>query len=304
MSKRRAAQEGPRQPQQPPRLESKMQDENGGNIYLPRPARIEEVIVENSQIKTFVLSFTDVALQQGFSYQPGQFMMVSVPHCGEAPISFSSTPTRPGTIHLSVRRAGQLTSALHELAAGAIVGLRGPYGRPFALEALKGRDLLFVAGGIGLAPLRSVINHCLDSGHEGRIEILYGSRTPDDIAFKADLAAWQDRQNVACRLTVDAGGPGWDGPVGVVTTLLPEVAIDPQTSVALVCGPPLMIRFVMAELGRMGYSDERIITTMERHMKCGVGVCGHCHLDGKLVCIDGPVFNREELQGLEVMELR
>ncbi|MDA8164276.1 MAG: FAD-binding oxidoreductase, partial [Desulfobacteraceae bacterium] len=166
---------------------------NGDHILLPHPARIDEVIVENSQIKTFVLSFVDQ--RQDFSYRPGQFMMVSVPHCGEAPISISSTPTRPGAIHLSVRRAGRLTEALHASGAGGVVGLRGPYGRPFPLEAAAGKDLLFVAGGIGLAPLRSVVNHCLDAGHGGRLEILYGSRTPDDIAFRADLAAWERRPN-------------------------------------------------------------------------------------------------------------
>ena len=270
--------------------EKSMNDSNGGNIYLPKPARVDKIIDENSQIKTFVLSFIDPASQQSFSSQPGQFLMVSLPHCGEAPISISSTPTRPGSIHLSVRKAGLLTSAMHGLAPGDIIGVRGPYGKPFALEELAGRDLLFVAGGIGLAPLRSVINHCLDSGHDGRIEILYGSRTPSDIAFKEDIAFWQDQKNVTCRLTVDVAEPGWDGPVGVVTSLLTEVDFDPKNSVALVCGPPMMIRFVMAELSAKGYDDEKIITTMERHMKCGVGACGHCHMDDRLVCVDGPVF--------------
>jgi NAD(P)H-flavin reductase len=202
-----------------------------------------------------------------------------------------------------VRRAGRLTEALHACKAGSIVGLRGPYGRPFPLAAAAGTDLLFVAGGIGLAPLRSVVNHCLDEAHPGRIEILYGSRNPGDIAFRDDLAAWERQPNVTCRLTVDQGNDEWQGPVGVVTSLLPEVRLDPQLSTAFVCGPPMMIRFVMNELSRMGFGDDRILTTMERHMKCGTGTCGHCHLDGRLVCTHGPVFTRRELLGLNVMEL-
>ena len=156
-----------------------MKNAETGNAYLPRPARIAEIISENSEIKTFVLEFTEPALRDSFSYEPGQFVMLSVPHAGEAPISISSTPTRPGSLHLSVRRVGHLTTALHKLQPGASVGLRGPYGRPFPMKALEGKDLLFVAGGIGLAPLRSVINYCLDrEGVFGAKTVLYGSRRP------------------------------------------------------------------------------------------------------------------------------
>lgn len=273
------------------------------NSYLPQPARIVEVIEENSQIKTFVLAFTDQAVNRDFAYSPGQFMMVSIPHCGEAPFSFSSTPTRPGTIHLSVRRAGLLTEAMHTLLAGTIIGLRGPFGTTFPMDQLKGRDLIFVAGGIGLAPLRSVINHCLDHNHSGTITILYGSRTPDDIAFQADLDAWQQIPSVNCQLTVDQGGIGWNGDVGLVTTLLDGVEMDISRTVALVCGPPLMIRSVLARLSRTGLDSRNIITTLERHMKCGVGVCGHCHLDDKLICVEGPVFNHAQLIEMDVAEL-
>jgi NAD(P)H-flavin reductase len=276
---------------------------NNRHLHLPKPARIIEVIVENSQIKTFVLSFPASEPQRGYSYRPGQFMMVSVVHCGEAPISISSTPTRPGRLELSVRRAGKLTTALHNCEPGDIIGLRGPYGRSFPVEELVTLDLLFVAGGIGLAPLRSVINHCLDQGHGGRMEILYGSRSPEDIAFKNDLNDWSGLDNVSCRLTVDQRSGDWQGPVGVVTALLPAIELDPQNGAALVCGPPMMISAVMARLAGMGFSDERIITTMERHMKCGTGTCGHCHLGGRRVCTEGPVFTRGELLELDVMGL-
>lgn len=275
------------------------------NIYQPKASVIKEVIEENSQIKTFVLAFKDKKENEKFSYMPGQFMMVSIPHCGEAPISFSSSPTRTGTIHLSVRKAGKLTGAMHELGPGAIIGLRGPYGNSFPMEELQGKDLLFVAGGIGLAPLRSVINYCLDHKNDyGTVTILYGSRSPSDIAFKDDIAVWKKHKKATCLLTVDEGDKKWRGIVGVVTTLLDQIKPDIANTVSLVCGPPIMIRFVLASLKRMGFKDKDIITTMERHMKCGVGVCGHCHMDNKLICVDGPVFSREALKNMEVMELQ
>ncbi|MFC1524578.1 FAD/NAD(P)-binding protein [Thermodesulfobacteriota bacterium] len=274
------------------------------NIYLPIPAVIKEIIEENSQIKSFELAFTDEDYHLDFAYSPGQFMMVSVPHCGEAPISFSSTPSRPGTITLSIREAGKLTSAIHQMKKGDCIGLRGPYGKPFDLEFPLGKDLLFVAGGIGLAPLRSVINYSLDNQADyGRKTILYGSREPNDIAFREDIDTWQDRDDTTCLLTVDVGNAEWDGNVGLVTTLLDRVETSPDTTIAYVCGPPMMIKAVLKELSSRGFADEHIITTLERHMKCGVGICRHCHMDSSLVCVDGPVFNLAELKNLEVSEL-
>lgn len=274
------------------------------NLYQPNPARIVEIIEENSQIKTFVLAFTDPELNGSFSYEPGQFLMLSVPHCGEAPISISSSPTQTDTIHLSIRAAGKLTAAMHKLAPGATVGLRGPYGRPFPMDDLVGHDLLFVAGGIGLAPLRSVINTCLAEARmaNNQLTILYGSRTPSDIAFQADLDSWQANPQVACHLTVDLAEPGWDGAVGVVTSLLDRVELEPTRSKALICGPAMMIKAVIGDLKGRDYRNKDIITTLERHMKCGVGLCRHCHMDSTLVCKDGPVFTWEELLKLNVTE--
>ena len=267
------------------------------NLYLPHPAQVIRVIEENAQIKTFELTFTNPFHHNSCRYHPGQFMMVSIPHQGEAPISIASTPTRPGSLELSVRKAGRLTTAMHGLQEGDQVGLRGPYGRPFPTEALRGRDLIFVAGGIGLAPLRSLINFCLDHRADyGAITLLYGSRSPLDVAFKSDLAAWQQAVGMECLLTVDQTAAGWQGAVGVVTHLLPRIHPDPARSTALVCGPSVMIRAVMTELTRMGLSDHDIITTLERHMKCGVGICRHCHLDSTLVCVDGPVFTLAQLR--------
>lgn len=273
------------------------------NIFLPRPAIITDIIEENSQIKTFVVAFQDAGYNQAFTYEPGQFMMVSIPHHGEAPLSLSSTPTRPGCLHLSVRMAGKLTGALFEFRKGSVIGLRGPYGRPFPVASFAG-DMLFVAGGIGLAPLRSVINYLLDKESDsGKKMILYGSRSPSDIAFQADIEAWRRCAAVTCLLTVDQADEGWDESVGVVTSLLDRIEIDVATSIALVCGPPVMIRCTLEKLVHMGFPDQRIWTTMERHMKCGQGTCGHCHLEGKLVCMDGPVFNGEELKAIQPAEL-
>ncbi|MDP2106908.1 MAG: FAD/NAD(P)-binding protein [Desulfobulbaceae bacterium] len=274
------------------------------NNYLPYPAQILKVVKENSQIKTFELAFTDQDRNSSFTYLPGQFMMVSVPHRGEAPISIASTPTRPGMIELSIRRAGTLTNAMHTMKAGDTLGLRGPYGRPFPLKEFTGRDLVFVAGGIGLAPLRSLINYCLDHHNEyGQITLLYGSRSPEDIAFSDDLTAWQDTHSIKCLLSVDSAGPDWHGQVGLVTTLLDLITPDPARSSAIVCGPSIMIRFVLAALSRIGFADTDIITTLERHMKCGIGVCRHCHMDRTLVCADGPVFSLAQLRGMQGTEL-
>ncbi len=271
------------------------------NVFLPHEAVIKEIVEENSSIRTYILEFTDREFNGAFSYLPGQFVMLSVPGQGEAPISISSTPTRPGTIHLSVRRAGRLTSALHSMTTGQYVGVRGPYGRPFPMDDLKGRDLLFVAGGIGLAPLRSVISFCLDKpGQYGSVTLLYGSRCPSDMAFRPDLDEWAASGAVDVRLTVDVAEPGWDGNVGLVTTLLDQVMLKGDGTSALLCGPPVMIDVVIRRLLDAGVSPHDIITTMERNMKCGVGLCGHCHMGSVLVCRHGPVFSVAELQEIEV----
>jgi NAD(P)H-flavin reductase len=273
------------------------------NIFLPRMAIIKDIIEENSQIKTFITAFHDEQYNQAFTYKSGQFMMVSMPHHGEAPISISSTPSRTGHLHLSIRKAGSLTGAMFALKKGNIIGLRGPYGRPFPVEEFDG-DLLFVAGGIGLAPLRSVINYSLDQGSgSGKKTILYGSRSPADIAFRADFETWRQHAEVTCLLTVDEADESWTGSVGVVTALLDQIAVDVGKSCALVCGPPIMIRYTLAKLAQMGFSDQNVWTTMERHMKCGQGTCGHCYLDGTMICMSGPVFNREELKALHPEEL-
>lgn len=272
--------------------------------FIPERAVIRETIIENEQIRTFRLELLDKT--HPFTFLPGQFLMLSVPHCGEAAISISSSPTALPLIDLSIRKAGQLTTAIHKMKPGSQVGIRGPFGKAFPVHSFSSRSLLFIAGGIGLAPLKGVIDYCLfqqeledDSVQD--MTLLYGSRTHSDIGFRQAITHWQE-QGIDCRLTVDIADTNWHGAVGLVTDLLDNCSITEKTT-ALVCGPPIMIRFVIARLSAMGCAEEAIITTLERHMKCGMGICGHCHLDGKLVCVDGPVFSLAQLKTMDVMEL-
>lgn len=267
------------------------------NPFLPKAAIIDDIIEENDLVKTFVIYFEDEMYNLAFFYDPGQFMMVSVPHFGEAPFSLSSSPTRRGSIQISLRNAGKLTDAMFQLKKGDVIGLRGPFGRPFPLDII-GQDVLFIAGGIGMAVLRSAINFSLDQTERlGKKTIFYGAKTPGRFAFKDDVTAWQNQELVTCLQIVEHDEPGWRGLVGVVTSLLDTIKIDDLTTgLALICGPPIMIRHALPKLAQLGFSDENIWTTMERHMNCGVGTCGHCHFDGKLICTDGPIFNMAELR--------
>ncbi|WP_457572818.1 FAD/NAD(P)-binding protein [Desulfolithobacter sp.] len=285
----------PRKNRQRTRQFAQMSD----NIYLPCQARVDEIIRENDQVLTFVCSFEDVLCNKDFFYAPGQFMMVSMPHLGEAPISFSSSPTEGSGFRLTVRRAGRLTSAMHELRVGDQIGVRGPCGTPFPVQDLEGSNLLFVGGGIGMAPLRSVVQYALAKREKyGDLTVLYGARTPADICFKQEIERWR-QQGITCLLTVDHGDQEWQEHVGLVTGLLDKVQVVPGGDKALVCGPGIMIRFVLEKLVSMGLDPRSIWTTLERHMKCGVGICGHCHFEERLVCWDGPVFSMDQLPELE-----
>ena len=273
---------------------------NNSDMLCPSEAIIKDIIDENSTIKTFVVELTEPEQAKAFSYMPGQFVMVSIAHQGEAPISISSSPTQSGPFHLSIRKAGRLTSVMHNMAVGDFIGIRGPYGRSFPMKELENRDLLIVAGGIGLAPMRSVINYCVDnSSRYNSLTLLYGSRTPSDIAFKKDLAKWEKHPLVDVRLTVDMAEPGWNGNVGLVTSLLEDVEIDNKTHSALLCGPPIMIDAVSQILQNKGLEPKNIITTLERNMKCGIGLCGHCYMNGVYICKKGPVFTLEQLNQLD-----
>lgn len=269
------------------------------NDLAPKPAVIQKIVDETADTKTFTLTFTDPLDQQSFLYRPGQFVEVSVLGEGEAPISITSSPSRQGFIELSIKRVGQLTEVVHRLTPGTVIGIRGPYGNGFPHKEAAGDNILFVAGGIGLAPLRSLINYVLDNRQDyGLVKILYGARTPGDIVFTRELARWAGEPDTEVHFTVDKGDPAWQGNVGLVTQLMPKLTLTPENYSAFVCGPPVMIPFVIKELLKLGFREDKIVSTLENYMKCGIGKCGHCLLGGKYLCIEGPVFKYSEMKDL------
>lgn len=268
------------------------------SVYLPAMARLIKT-EQMTQLETlFTLELSD---KDSLGNEPGQFVEVSLFGIGEAPISISSSPSRSnGTFELCVRRVGDLTNALHQMEPGAMVGIRGPFGKGFPVGKMKGKDVLFAAGGLGLAPLRSLINEVLDQrGSFGRVIILYGTKHPSEILFKDELAEWDGRDDVEFHMTVDRGDGDWQGNVGVITTLFPKVTINPRDTVAAICGPPIMYRFVLMEMLGKGLSETQIYLSLERRMKCGVGKCGHCQINELYCCQDGPVFRYSDIKALE-----
>jgi NAD(P)H-flavin reductase len=232
---------------------------------------------------------------------PGQFVQVSLLGWGEAPISLASSPTRESFFELGVRRAGSLTSALHQLKAGDTVGIRGPFGRPFDLPRLSGQDLVLISGGCGLAPMRSLIQYCEDRPEEfGRIVILYGAKSPAFLLFKDELAAWETSARFACSRTVDSISDGdcYSGSVGLITAMIPPLEVAAERTVAVIVGPPVMYLPVITELRKKGLDPGRISVSLERQMRCGVGKCGHCAIEHLYCCQDGPVFWLNEIEHL------
>ena len=267
------------------------------DIYLPETA----TVVKSEQM-TEMERYFQIQLGSGdLGHKPGQFVEVYVPVIGEAPISVSSPPGENGSFELVVRKMGRVTGALHGLEAGAQVGIRGPFGTHFPVDGvMKGKDVLFVCGGIGLVPVRSAIKHVLDNRDDyGEVTLLYGTKTADERLFKDELAEWHERTDVVFFETVDRGHPEWGGNVGVITTLMPLIKIDPENTIVIVCGPPIMYKFVLVELTRLNVSHENTYVSLERHMKCGVGKCGHCQINGIYACQDGPVFKYADIEGVE-----
>jgi NAD(P)H-flavin reductase len=270
-----------------------------GNVYLPHLVVINKIIDETSDVRTFHFNFKDKALNEKFSFESGQFGEYSVFGHGEAPFCISSSPTRPDHLECTVKRTGRLTNALHRLSVGTEIGFRGPYGNGFPLEELKGKNLVFVAGGIGLAPLRSLIWNVLDNREEyGKLDIVYGARSPADLVFKSDLAVWQQDDRFNMSVTVDRGDDTWQGKVGFVPQVLEQVAPLAKDALAVVCGPPIMIRFTFPVLDKLGFTPNQMITTLEKRMKCGIGKCGRCNIGNIYVCRDGPVFNYQQIMDL------
>lgn len=265
-------------------------------LYIPKFVRIASVRNESALVKSY-------RLEARAEFAPGQFFQVSVPGCGEAPVSISSSPADREFIEITIRKTGKVTAAIHNLERGDLLGLRGPYGNSFPAEYVANRDLLFVAGGIGLAPLRSLIRYALKNrGRFGSLCLLYGARSPAEMIYKNELSRWQGMADFEVFLTVDEPEEGWQGNTGVVTSLLDRIDPASRNFVAIVCGPPVMIKYTIQKLLRLGFAESDIIVSLERHMKCGVGKCGHCYLVNKYVCVDGPVFAYSQLKDLKPME--
>ncbi len=267
------------------------------SIYAPEFARLVDVRPLTELEKLFTIELPD---GRSLGHDPGQFVMVSIPGVGEAPISITSSPSRSnGTFELCVRRVGDVTNALHRMKPGDYVGIRGPFGHGFPIEQMRGKDLLFAPGGLGLAPLRSLINQVLDErGSFGRVIILYGAKRPAELLFRDELEEWAARDDVEFHVTVDRGDESWDGHVGVITTLFPLITVDPRNTVAVTCGPPIMYRFVIMEMLGKGIPETQIYLSLERRMKCGVGKCGHCQINDLYCCQDGPVFTYAQIKNV------
>ncbi len=269
------------------------------NIYLPYLATVEEIIQETADIRTLRLVFQEPEVRGNFTFRAGQFAEYSAFGSGESTFCIASAPTRKGYIECCFRAVGRVTESLQRLEVGDSMGVRGPYGNSFPIEQFYGKNLVFVAGGIALPPLRTLIWNCLDLREKfGEITIVYGARTEADLVYKRELAEWQQRDDVRLVKTVDPGGdtPDWDGKVGFVPAVLEEAAPAAENSIALLCGPPVMIKFTLPVLEKLGFADDAIYTTLENRMKCGLGKCGRCNVGNIYVCKDGPVFTASQVK--------
>ncbi|MGB9859271.1 MAG: FAD/NAD(P)-binding protein [Moorellaceae bacterium] len=269
------------------------------NPFKPERAVIKEITPETHDTTTYTFSFLDEAVRREFRFRPGQFNMLTIFGIGEAPISICSNPGNTDTFQHTIRHVGNVTNALAKMKPGDTVGVRGPYGTGWPLEVLPARNLLIVAGGIGLAPLRPVIHEVCNRRKDfGQVEILYGARTPADLLYRSEFDLWR-HMDVRVRLTVDCDPEGnWTESVGVVTELFPEMSSRPEDTVVFTCGPEIMMAFVVKGLLARGFRPEQIYVSLERRMNCGVRKCGKCQIGPKFVCRDGPVFAYAELLSL------
>ncbi len=265
---------------------------------IPKIGVITDVRIDTPDVKTFRVVTPDG--KKAFEHKPGQCAMLSVPGVGEAMFSITSSPTNTEYMEFSIKKCGCVTDWLHQAQVGQQITIRGPYGRPFPVDSeFVGKDLLFIAGGIGLAPLRSVINYCRAyRDRYGRIDIVYGARSADDLVdYREIIEQWCEDEGVSVHLTIDREQEGWDGHVGFVPSYVKELRFTPDRT-AILCGPPVMIKFTLQGLGEMGFEKSDVYTTMELRMKCGIGKCGRCNIGAKYVCKDGPVFRCDELDEL------
>ncbi len=275
------------------------------NPYLAHPVTIRKIIIENEakDLKTFRLEFCNASDRAGFRHECGQFAMLSVPGAGESPIGIASSPLDAEYIEFTVKRyaTGAVSSALHAMDEGDRIGVRGPYGNSYPLAQMEGKNIVIVSGGFAFTTLRATIRYMLDKRNRarfGKIVAIYGSRSPGELLYKDELKLWQESGDIDMHVTVDKADQGWTGREGFVPTVLGEVKPSSDNAVALVCGPPIMLKFTMKPLLELGFAPDRIITSLERRMSCGIGKCGRCNIGAKYVCKDGPVFTYQQMQEL------
>ncbi|SMB91298.1 NAD(P)H-flavin reductase [Desulfonispora thiosulfatigenes DSM 11270] len=273
------------------------------NPYLPYEMKVEKIVVESPEkdLKTFDLSFVNPEDIEKFKYTSGQFAEVGIVGSGEAPFGIASAPEEKNLIRFSIKNVGSFTSAIHAVAEGDIITLRGPLGNSWPLENLKGKDIVIVGGGFAFTTLRSLIRHILEPENRadfGKVDVVYGNRSPGQMLYKEELNEWAKRDDINMHLTIDRPADDWDHLVGFVPAITEQVIKASDNSVAIVCGPPLMIKFTLPVLKNLGFTSERIYTSLEMKMKCGIGMCGRCNIGKVYVCKDGPVFTMAELEKL------
>ncbi len=267
------------------------------DLYHPVMAEIKEV-KRLSAMETYYR--VELPGGEDLGHMPGQFVELSIFGVGEAPFSISSSPTLKGSFELGVRRAGMLTDVLLRQQPGTKIGIRGPFGNGIDVEKFKGKDVLIIAGGIGLVPMRSMINYVIDNRDQfGKLIICYGSKSDQDLLFTDELAQWEKDPAIDYHVTVDQGSDSWQGNTGVITTLIPGLDLDLANTVCCICGPPVMYRFALLSLKSKGFADENIYMSLERRMKCGVGKCGHCQINHSYVCQDGPVYHYPDIKSMQ-----
>jgi len=265
--------------------------------------RVEKIVIEteDKNIKTFGVKFLNDEDAANFNYRPGQFAQLSVLGEGEAPFGIASSPTQPGELQFTVNKAGVLTTALHNLEEGAIIGVRGPLGNCFPIETLEGKDTIIIGGGFAFTTLRSLINYILYKENRSRfanVVVIYGARSPGLLLYRDELDKWEGRNDLDLHLTVDSADEDWQRKVGVVPNIVKEIAPSPENAYAVVCGPPIMIKFTLPVLRDLGFPPERIVLSLEMKMKCGIGMCGRCNIGNQYVCKDGPIFTLAQLKEL------
>jgi len=271
------------------------------NPYYPHVAVIQDIRDEGPGLRSFDLAFRDESVWEEFRPQPGQFVELSVFGEGEAPFGVATGAHETGLLRLSIQQVGRLTKMLHSMAPGDEVGVRGPFGHGWPLEAAKGKNLILIGGGIGMPPIRSaLVSAMAERDQYESISLFYGARSPEHITYADEVARWTASGDAKINVTVDVGDDTWPGHVGVITTLLEDEQASPANAVTMTCGPPIMIHFVIPTLTKLGFADEQIIVSLEARMKCGIGKCGRCNLGAEYICLDGPVFSYDHLQQMGI----